>query len=362
MMKVYGVAAQAHSVEETFKNFESENLSIMMKKKWINMLMGMCAAVLLLSLGGCGKEDILDERTEDAAEEDAAVVNMASVTFNLQMEGTSRATYDLSGFDVYAYVYQDKKVALHDGWSNEEYEYYKAEKIEGNKYETELPENEEGLVLGVTERYRYRIVFLAAPKGSTVLNGSVRDDYNEAMTEIFNWYVNEGDKSDNAVYRNIADIAYDEDDEKLVNTDVNPVLYHEDGEFALTITKDVLAGGKKVKVEIGNVPRQMYFADKGEADSYVGTQNLTKEFDINPETEGDQTFTIHSLPQYDGITCKVWLYNEEGKMYSFSSFDSVAGVQIRPNTITKVKLSNKGFTFGIDLEDGVWDGPNVANN
>ena len=360
MVKVYGVAAQAHSVEETFKNFESENLSIMMKKKWINMLMGMCAAVLLLSLGGCGKEDILDERTEDAAEEDAAVVNMASVTFNLQMEGTSRATYDLSGFDVYAYVYQDKK-ATFDDWSDEGYEYYKAEKIEGNKYETELPEKKS--ILGrITERYRYRIVFLAAPKGSTVLNGSVRGNYNEAMTEIFNWYVNEGDKSDNAVYRNIADIAYDEDDEKLVNTDVNPVLYHEDGEFALTITKDVLAGGKKVKVEIGNVPGQMYFADKGEADSYVGTQNLTKEFDINPETEGDQTFTIHSLPQYDGITCRVWLYNEEGKMYSFSSFDSAAGVQIRPNTITKVKLSNKGFTFGIDLEDGVWDGPNVANN
>lgn len=335
----------------------------MMKKKWINMLMGMCAAVLLLSLGGCGKEDILDERTEDAAEEDAAVVNMASVTFNLQMEGTSRATYDLSGFDVYAYVYQDEKAAL-DDWSDEEYKYYKVEKIiEDNKYETELPENKEG-IFGITERYRYRIVFLAAPKGSTVLNGSVSDDYNEAKTEIFNWYVNEGDKSDNAVYRNIADIAYDEKNEKLVNTDVNPnpVLYHEDGEFALTITKDVLAGGKKVKVEIGNVPKQMYFADKGEEDSYVGTQNLTKEFDINPETEGGQTFTIHSLPQYDGITCKVWLYNEEGKMYSFSSFDSAAGVQILPNTITKVELSNKGFTFGIDLEDGVWDGPNVANN
>ena len=266
-MKVYGVAAQAHSVEETFKNFESENLSIMMKKKWINMLMGMCAAVLLLSLGGCGKEDILDERTEDAAEEDAAVVNMASVTFNLQMEGTSRATYDLSGFDVYAYVYQDKKAAF-DDWSDEEYEYYKAEKIEGNKYETELPENKKGILGGITERYRYRIVFLAAPKGSTVLNGSVRDDYNEAIRKYrpkFVWVedVKNFFDEDEVVYK------FDED---LIDEMYEPSGYQRTEEFDF----------KTKKLTILERPQGLYRLKKayelpdGKADVVSGEENNAK--------------------------------------------------------------------------------------
>lgn len=334
-----------------------------MTKRWINMLIGMGAAVLLLSLGGCGKEDILNEQPGNIAGEDSVVATMVPVTFNLQMEGTSRATYDFSEYDVYAYIYQDNKksiLGIYD-WSNE-YGYYKAEKFEGNKYEIDLPGNEKGIIGAIVARYRYKIVFLATPKGSTVLNAGITGDYNEAKTDVFHVYANEEEGSDNAIYRNIVAIDYDEDKETLVNTDVNPVLYHEDGEFELTITGDVLAGGKAVKVEIGNVPQQMCFADKGETDSYVGTQSLTKEFDIDSGTIADQTFTIHSLPQYGGITCKVWLYDEAEKIYSFSGFDSAAGVKIRPNTRTKVKLSNKGFTFGIDLEDDVWDGPNGANN
>ena len=34
-----------------------------MTKRWINMLIGMGAAVLLLSLGGCGKDDVVTENT-----------------------------------------------------------------------------------------------------------------------------------------------------------------------------------------------------------------------------------------------------------------------------------------------------------
>ena len=157
-----------------------------MTKRWINMLIGMGAAVLLLSLGGCGKDDVVTENT--IVEGDSVIITTVPVSFNLQAEGASRALggVNFDEFDVYAYIFQAEKKKdfvfgiegkWDDNWSPldfvDEYSDTGLEnpiKLENNDFtiDLKLKEDKRTLVAGSQIKYQYSIVVLAALKNSDV--------------------------------------------------------------------------------------------------------------------------------------------------------------------------------------------------
>ncbi len=379
-----------------------------MKKKWAGMLMGMCAVVLSFSLAGCGKDDVVTENT--IVEGDSVIITTVPVSFNLQAEGASRALggVNFDEFDVYAYIFQAED-KFHDGgllgedkWNNEwsAYEFVdiSSEKsnpklITENHTEINLPVTEKKL-LSADVRYKYKIVFLASPKGSSVFPKPEKswgnyyfpyekdDNGRIAKTNVFNWYAgNEADGIDNAIYRDMEEVnpTDDKDVDKVTFTtnDIDVALYHKDGVLRVTVAQDLLpenVRSKAVKAEltISNVPAQMHLegssSPKDDEVKCEGTQSLTKPFEGIDFSSGDVELEIHSLPKYpnpdvvDGISCTVRLLDDAGNELASNSFGSDANVYIYPNTISNVRLTKTGFEFGIDLEDDVWDGPNAAND
>lgn len=385
-----------------------------MKKNWTGMLMGMCAVVLSFWLAGCGKDDVVTENT--IVEGDSVIITTAPVSFNLQAEGASRALsgVNFSEFDVYAYIFQseNKYKTLGSGWKNEwsDYEFVDIDKeknpkpITENHTEINLPVTEKNL-LSAGVRYKYKIVFLAAPKGSSVFPKPEKsweagdmigeqhyhkfpydkdDDGRIAKTNVFNWYAgNEVGNVDNAIYRDVEEVnptdVTNVDDVKFTTDEIDVALYHKDGVLRVTVAQDLLpenVRSKAVKAEltISNVPAQMHLeGSSSPEDDEVkceGTQSLTKPFEGIDFSSGDVELEIHSLPQYPnpeatttgGISCKVRLLDDAGNELASNSFDSDANVYIYPNTISNVRLTKTGFEFGIDLEDDIWDGPNAAND
>ena len=164
---------------------------------------------------------------------------------------------------------------------------------------------------------------------------------------------------------------YDKEDLDSIafTTDINEIpveLRHKDGAFRLTVKQTVLSEANRAKatkasLTVGNVPKQMYLKGSTEWENdevtCTGTQEYTKEFGIDLLTD-DEVLEIHSLPQEEGISCTVKLYDEAGNVYCENSFTPEAGVKIHPNMISKVTLDAKGFEFDIQLEDDAWDGPN----
>lgn len=379
-------------------NYNLLNLKKSMKKKWAGMLMGMCAVVLSFSLAGCGKDDVVTENT--IVEGDSVIITTVPVSFNLQAEGASRALggVNFDEFDVYAYIFQAEKsrssgwVQWGDVWSFYELNLY--QKVESQKFTVDLVEKEKRS-LSFQYKYQYKIVFLTAPKGSSVFplpekeDGGLfgEDHYNfsyesEALTNLFKWNV-DGTQTDNAIYRDVVEIlSNDEDNFDDIEfegniTDIPVELYHKDGVLRVTVAQDLLpenVRSKAVKAEltIGNVPAQMHLeGSSSPEDDEVkceGTQSLTKPFEGIDFTSGDVELEIHSLPQYpnsdvvNGISCKVRLLDDAGNELASNSFGSDANVYIYPNTISNVRLTKTGFEFGIDLEDDIWDGPNAAND
>lgn len=358
-----------------------------MTKKWINMLGGMCMAALLFVLSGCGKEDLVGQ-TDSSAEEGEVVSTVVPVTFHLQGEDLSRALtgVDFERFDVKAYIFQaEKKKALIRGSSwDKNWDNYNLERyidITTDEFQIDLVSREKNAYY---RKYQYKVVFLAAPKGSSVLPkpskgflGGYDFPYDEALTNQF-----AEENADNAVYRDVVEIlsndADDYDDIAFTPTsDINNVwvkLYHQDGEFSLNVAQNTLSEGDRVKatkatITIGNVYKQMYLAEKkisaGDRTFYTqcktgeeedDVQTLEKTFDLNLAS-GDQSLTIHSLPQYEGITCTIRMHDDAGHTYYENSFGTDAGVKIFPNMRTNVSLSATGFDFNIQLEDDEWDGP-----
>ena len=384
-----------------------------MKKKWAGMLMGMCAVVLSFSLAGCGKDDVVTENT--IVEGDSVIITTVPVSFNLQAEGASRALSEVSfgEFDVYAYIFQSENV-LHEGilgvpnswdkkWSAYEFVDINGESnpkpITKNRTEINLPVTGKNL-LSADVRYKYKIVFLAAPKGSSVFPkpeksfefGDLKQHYHEfpydkddknriAKTNVFSWYAgDEKDGKDNAIYRDVEEVNPTDDTNvngvKFTTNEIDVELYHKDGVLRVTVAQDLLPEdirSKAVEAEltVDNVPEQMYLKGSSIPDDdevyCEGTQRLTKTKEIN-FSSGDEELEIHSLPLYPnpeatgGVSCTVRLLDEAGNELASNSFDSNAKVYIYPNTISNVRLTKTGFEFGIDLEDDVWDGPNAAND
>lgn len=351
------------------------------------MLASMYAALLLFSLSGCSEEYIETEKPADGAEE--GTVTTASVTFSLQGEDASRAltAINFDSFDVKAYIFQaNKKDKPIGGWSDKwsDYEFTDFDgqdnpaDITSNEFTLSLPVKKDN-ILSSNEKYQYKVVFLAAPKGSSVLPAPKKSlgNYNfsyedEALTNPFNWYANEAQGTDNAVYRDVAKVlSNDEEDFDNIafTTDINEIpveLRHKDGAFRLTVKQTVLSEANRAKatkasLTIGNVPQQMYLKGSTEWENdevaCTGAQEYTKEFGIDLSAD-DEVLEIHSLPQEEGISCTVKLYDGAGNVYCENSFTPKAGVKIHPNKISKVTLDAKGFEFGIQLEDDAWDGPN----
>lgn len=381
-----------------------------MKKKWAGMLMGMCAVVLSFSLAGCGKDDVVTENT--IVEGDSVIITTVPVSFNLQAEGASRALggVNFDEFDVYAYIFQaeDGYKAFGSGWKND-WSDYEFVDISGEKNPKPITENHTEINLPVTKggvvksRYKYKIVFLAAPKGSSVFPkpeknwevGDLTAHYHEfpydkdddgriAKTNVFNWYAgNKEDGIDNAIYRDVEEVnptdVTNVDEVKFTTGEIDVELYHKDGVLRVTVAQDLLpedirSKAEKAELTVGNVPAQMYLKGssnpKNDEVYCEGTQSLTKTFEGINFSSGDVELEIHSLPQYPiseaattgGISCKVRLLDDAGNELASNSFGSDANVYIYPNTISNVRLTKTGFEFGIDLEDDIWDGPNAAND
>lgn len=361
-----------------------------MKKKWAGMLMGMCAVVLSFSLAGCGKDDVVTENT--IVEGDSVIITTVPVSFNLQAEGASRALggVNFDEFDVYAYIFQSEKRISLVQWGNEwsSYELNLYQKVESQKFTVDLVEKENQY------KYQYKIVFLTAPKGSSVFplpekkDGWFGKDYydfsyeSEALTNPFKWNVDET-QTDNAIYRDVVEIlSNDKDNYEDIEfegniTDIPVELYHKDGVLRVTVAQDLLPEdirSKAVKAEltIDNVPEQMYLKGSSSPDDdevyCEGTQSLTKTFEGIDISSGDEELEIHSLPLYPnpeatgGVSCTVRLLDGADNELASNSFDSYAKVYIYPNTISNVRLTKTGFEFGINLEDDIWDGPNAAND
>lgn len=356
------------------------------------MLASMYAALLLFSLSGCSEEYI--ETEKPAADAEEGTVTTASVTFSLQGEDASRAlkAIDFDHFDVKAYIFQANKKDI-GGWSDKwsDYEFTDFDRftdferqdnpadITSNEFELKLPVKKDNHLFSSAEKYQYKVVFLAAPKESSVLPDPKKygGDYNfsyedEALTDVFNWYADQAQGTDNAVYRDVAKVlSNDKEDLDSIafTTDINEIpveLRHKDGAFRLTVKQTVLSEANRAKatkasLTIGNVPKQMYLKGSTEWENdevtCTGTQEYTKEFGIDLLTD-DEVLEIHSLPQEEGISCTVKLYDEAGNVYCENSFTPEAGVKIHPNMISKVTLDAKGFEFDIQLEDDAWDGPN----
>ena len=362
------------------------------------MLASMYAALLLFSLSGCSEEYI--ETEKPAADAEEGTVTTASVTFSLQGEDASRAltAIDFTRFDVKAYIFQaNKKNGLIGGWSDK-WSDYEFTDFDGQDNPADITSNEFTLSLPVKkdntlsdEKYQYKVVFLAAPKGSSVLPapekswevGDLEEEYHDflydfddddriASTNLFNWYADKAQGTDNAVYRDVAEVLSNDKedfDDIAFTTDINEIpveLRHKDGAFRLTVKQTVLSEANRAKatkasLTIGNVPQQMYLKGstewKNDEVACTGAQEYTKKFGIDLST-GDAVLEMHSLPQEEGISCTVKLYDEAGNVYCENSFTPEAGVKIRPNMISKVTLDAKGFEFGIQLEDDAWDGPN----
>lgn len=352
------------------------------------MLASMYAALLLFSLSGCSEEYI--ETEKPAADAEEGTVTTASVTFSLQGEDASRAltAIDSTRFDVKAYIFQaykkDKPIGgWSDKWSDYEFTDFDGQDnpadITSNMFTLKLPVKKDNHLSSSAEKYQYKVVFLAAPKGSSVLPtpekywGNYNFSYeDEALTKPFNWYANKTQGTDNAVYRDVAKVlSNDKEDLDSIafTTDINEIpveLRHKDGAFRLTVKQTVLSEANRAKatkasLTVGNVPKQMYLKGSTEWENdevtCTGTQEYTKEFGIDLLTD-DAVLEIHSLPQEEGISCTVKLYDGAGNVYCENSFTPEAGVKIHPNMISKVTLDAKGFEFDIQLEDDAWDGPN----
>ena len=350
------------------------------------MLASMYAALLLFSLSGCSEEYI--ETEKPAADAEEGTVTTASVTFSLQGEDASRAltAIDFTSFDVKAYIFQANKKDI-GGWSDKwsDYEFTDLDgqdnpaNITSNKFTLNLPVKKDNHLSSSAEKYQYKVVFLAAPKESSVLPtpekywGNYNFSYeDEALTNVFNWYADQAQGTDNAVYRDVAEVlSNDKEDLDSIafTTDINKIpveLRHKDGAFRLTVKQTVLSEANRAKatkasLTIGNVPQRMYLKGSTEWENdevaCTGAQEYTKEFSIDLLT-GDEVLEIHSLPQEEGISCTVKLYDGADNVYCENSFIPEAGVKIHPNKISKVTLDAKGFEFGIQLEDDAWDGPN----
>lgn len=377
-----------------------------MKKKWAGMLMGMCAVVLSFWLAGCGKDDVVTENT--IVEGDSVIITTVPVSFNLQAEGASRALSEVNfgEFDVYAYIFQSENKLHRNSWDEKwsAYEFVDIDReqnpkpITENRTEINLPVTEKNL-LSADVRYRYKIVFLAAPKAkeSSVLPKPEKswgnyyfpyekdDNGRIAKTNVFNWYA--GDKEegiDNAIYRDVEEVnptdVTNVDDVKFTTDEIDVALYHKDGVLRVTVAQDLLPEDIRSKavtavLTIDNVPAQMYLKGssnpKNDEVYCEGTQSLTKTFKEIDFFSGDEELEIHSLPQYPiseatktaGISCTVRLLDAADNELASNSFDSTdADVYIYPNTISNVRLTKTGFEFRIDLEDDIWDGPNAAND
>lgn len=362
-----------------------------MTKKWINMLGGMCMAALLFVLSGCGKEDLVGQ-TDSSAEEGEVVSTVVPVTFHLQGEDLSRALtgVEFEHFDVKAYIFQaEKKKALILGSWDKNWNNYNLERyidITTDEFQIDLVSREKNAYY---HKYQYKVVFLAAPKGSFVFPKPYKVleydfPYDDALTNQFYWYAKEN--ADNAVYRDVVEILSNDADNYddiafTEESDINDVLvklYHQDGEFSLNVKQNTLSEGDRVKatkatITIGNVYKKMYLAEKEisaeilaedktfytqcKTDEEDDVQTLEKTFDLKLAS-GDQSLTIHSLPQYEGITCTIRMHDDaDHTTYYENSFGTDAGVKIFPNMRTNVSLSATGFDFNIQLEDDEWDGP-----
>lgn len=372
------------------------------------------STLLLLS---CTKEEINTNQPENNEE---AIINTS--TINLDFSAESRATEPINfeENDVRLYVFKSTQVskgikvlglAVWQDWGENEWSDYT---IDQQKDITAPTQNLDLKVSdipaisigGTAERYRYKLVCLATPKGSNILpelGNSTK--YEDALTSAF---VDEntqilfrdvltldniatGEKPTGDEYLDYASLGdrYNKDTYSL-----RLILSRKYGEVKVTIMQNAvskiprLKEANKVVYSLTEIPKLMYFNNNHTVEppkewtgatttfdvllnySESDTHTVKKEFSINLSEKNAEEIRLQCYPTYNqfydventpdngvGLTLKFYKDNEFLQSISIPAKNKL---YVYPNTVSSVTLGEEGFTFGnpIELDNDGWNGIN----
>lgn len=369
--------------------------------KKCNFLWGLFACLFLLS--GCNKEEFpVGESEKDNTPEEEVVLNTVKLQFDLGAESRAVVPLDFNTYEVKAYVFQSqstaKKGLVHwENWSNvwSGYLFLKEYGVNSSLFDLNLVASEMHPLLGTAYRYKYKVVFLAAPRDSKALPALMKgeDKYLEALTNSFSGNGAQVLLRDVLVLDNVSSdsptgeesLDYGKLGDRYVNEKIRTILSRKHGEVEVTVMQNAsklipgLQEATEVECTLSNVSPQMYLSndDKysrehaGDTYTYDVTvwtpynYQVVQRFAVDFVNHNAEVLTLSCLPHYKemtgtdsegvGVTLRFLKGEDEiGRV----SIDPQKGLYVYPNTKSLVRLGKDGFVFGkpIDLDDDDWDG------
>lgn len=368
--------------------------------KKCNFLWGLFACLFLLS--GCNKEEFpVGESEKDNTPEEEVVLNTVKLQFDLGAESRAVVPLDFNTYEVKAYVFQSqstaKGVVLWEKWSNDwsDYSFLNEYEVHSSLFDLDLVASNVPLVLGTAYRYKYKVVFLAAPKGSNALPALMKgkDKYLEALTNSFSGNGAQVLLRDVLVLDNVSSeypsgkesLDYGKLGDRYVNEKIRTILSRKHGEVEVTVMQNAselipgLQEATEVECTLSNVSPRMYLSnDEKYSKEYAGgtyTYDVTvltpynyqvvQRFAVDFVNHNAEVLTLSCLPHYyemtgtdkEGVEVTLRFLKGEDEIGSVS-IDPQKGLYVYPNTKSLVCLGKDGFVFGkpIDLDDDDWDG------
>lgn len=368
--------------------------------KKCNFLWGLFACLFLLS--GCNKEEFpVGESEKDNAPEEEVVLNTVKLQFDLGAESRAVVPLDFNTYEVKAYVFQSqstaKGVVLWEKWSNDwsDYSFLNEYEVHSSLFDLDLVASNVPLVLGTAYRYKYKVVFLAAPKGSNALPALMKgkDKYLTALTNSFSGNGAQVLLRDVLVLDNVSSeypsgeesLDYGKLGDRYVNEKIRTILSRKHGEVEVTVMQNAselipgLQEATEVECTLSNVSPQMYLSnDEKYSKEYAGgtyTYDVTvltpynyqvvQRFAVDFVNHNAEVLTLSCLPHYyemtgtdkEGVGVTLRFLKGEDEIGRVS-IDPQKGLYVYPNTKSLVRLGKDGFVFGkpIDLDDDDWDG------
>lgn len=373
--------------------------------KKCNFLWGLFACLFLLS--GCNKEEFpVGESEKDNAPEEEVVLNTVKLQFDLGAESRAVVPLDFNTYEVKAYVFQSQSTAKKglvswEKWSNvwSDYSFLNEYEVDSSLFDLGLVASKvpAPLVIGTAYRYKYKVVFLAAPKGSTALPAMKKDEdeykYVNALTNSFSGNGAQVLLRDVLVLDNVSSdyptgeesLDYRKLGDRYVNEKIRTILSRKHGEVEVTVMQNAseriprLQEATEVECTLSNVSPQMYLSndDKYSREYAGGTYTydvkvstpynyqVVQRFAVDFVNHNAEVLTLSCLPHYKemtgtdkegvGVTLRFLKGKDEiGRV----SIEPQKGLYVYPNTKSLVRLGKDGFVFGkpIDLDDDDWDG------
>lgn len=374
--------------------------------KKCNFLWGLFACLFLLS--GCNKEEFpVGESEKDNTPEEEVVLNTVKLQFDLGAESRAVVPLDFNTYEVKAYVFQSQSTAKKslghwEKWSNtwSDYLFLDEYKVDSSLFDLNLVASEvPSLVsplLRTAYRYKYKVVFLAAPKDSNALPALMKkdeDNYQWALTNSFSGNGAQVLLRDVLVLDNVPSeyptgeesLDYGKLGDRYVNEKIRTILSRKHGEVEVTVMRNAselipgLQEATEVECTLSNVSPQMYLSnDEKYSREYAGgtyTYDVTvldsydyhveQRFAVDFVNHNAEVLTLSCLPHYyemtstdkEGVGVTLRFLKGEDEIGRVS-IDPQKGLYVYPNTKSLVRLGKDGFVFGkpIDLDDDDWDG------